>query len=120
MRVPETTTTLIFSKYGPPIHFQTFLELTARAQYEVIKAVVATRGDGPVRESNLEWSEQNLHIKISRPLAQQDLTWLMVADTLEGVRIFFHGLRGWFETLITILDDTAGIVGGGTIIYGGH
>ena len=111
MRVPDTTTSLIFSKYGPPIHFQTFLDLTAKAQYQVVKAVAAAHGDGPVPQANFEWDQDKLYIRISRPLAQQDLTWLILADTLEGLRLFFGSLQGWFQTSITILDDTAGPVG---------
>lgn len=72
-------------------------------------------GDGPVLQPNFEWSERKLYIRISRPLAQEDLTWFMLANTLEGVRHFFDGLRGWFETEITILDDTAGPVGSGSV-----
>lgn len=118
MRVPDTTTSLIFSKYGPPIHFQTFLDLAAEAQYQIVHAVVAAHGDGHVPQPNFEWSKDRLYIRISRPLAQQDLTWLMLADTLEGSRAFFSGLHGWFETSITILDDTAGPVGSGSITFG--
>lgn len=117
MRVHDTTTSLIFSKYGPSIHFQTFLELIAKAQYQIIGAVTAAHGDGPVSQPNFEWSEKRLYLRISRPLAQQDLTWLMLADTLEGLREFFDGLQGWFETSITILDDTAGPVGEGAITF---
>ncbi|KAM0801908.1 hypothetical protein BDR22DRAFT_887961 [Usnea florida] len=118
MRVHDTTTSLIFSKYGPPIHFQTFLELVAKAQYQIVQAVIAAHGDGPVLQRNFEWSEKGLYLRISRPLARQDLTWLMLADTLEGVRDFFNGLQGWFETSITILDDIAGPVGDGIIAFG--
>lgn len=64
----------------------------------------------------MEWSEKRLYISVSRPLAREDLTWLMLADMLEGVRVFF-GVQGWFETEITILDDTAGPVGGGRIFF---
>ena len=117
MRVPDTTTSLIFSKYGPAIHFQTFLDLAAKTQYQLIKAVIAAGGDGPVSQPNYEWSEKKLCFRISRPVAQEDLTWLILADTLEGVRLFFDGW-GWFETSITILDDTAGPVGDGSITYG--
>ena len=116
MRVRDTTTSLIFSKYGPPIHFETFLNLIARAQYQIGRAVVAAHGDGPVPQPNLQWSEGRLYIRISRPLAQEDLTWLMLADTLEGLRCFF-GHYGWFETSITILDDTAGPVGSGSVTF---
>lgn len=56
-------------------------------------------------------------MRISRPLAQTDLTWLMLADSLEGLRAFFDGLSGWFETEITILDDTAGPVGSGCVTF---
>ena len=118
MRVHDTTTSLIFSKYGPPIHFQTFLELIAKAQYQILQAVIAAHGDRPVLQPNFEWSEKRLYLRISRPLAREDLTWLMLADTLEGLRDFFDGLQGWFETSITILDDTAGPVGDGSITFG--
>ena len=117
MRVHDTTTSLIFSKYGAPIHFQTFLDLIATAQYHVAKAIAAAHGDKAVEESNFEWSENRLYIRISRPLAREDLTWLMLTDTLEGLRVFFGGSHGWFETSITILDDTAGPVGDGTITF---
>ena len=118
MRVPGTTTSLIFSKYGPPIHFQTFLELIAKTQYQLIGEIIAAHGDGPVQQPYFEWSEKKLHIMIRRPLALHDLTWMMLADTLEGLRGFFDGRHGWFETSITILDDTAGPVGEGSISYG--
>ena len=114
MHVPDTTTSLIFSKYGPPIHFQTFLELVAKAQYQIIKDIIAAHGDGPVSPLRFVWSEKGLCISISRPLARQDLTWMMLADTMEGLRLFFDE-RGWFETSITILDDTAGPVGDGRV-----
>ena len=110
MRVHDTTTSLIFSKYGPPIHFQSFLELIAKTQYQLVGAIATARGDGPVPQSHFEWSEKDLYIKISRPLAKNDLTWLMLADTLEGLMLFFD-VYGWFATSITILDDTAGPVG---------
>ena len=117
MRVPGTTTSLIFSRYGPSIHFHYFLELIAITQYQLIGAITAAHGDGPVHQSNFEWSENRLFIRISRPLAQEDLTWSMLADTLEGLRVFFDGLQAWFETSITILDDTAGPVGDGSIFF---
>ena len=118
MRVPDTTTSLIFSKYGPPIHFQTFLEIIGKAQYQLIHGVVAARGDGPVPQTKFEWSDKMLYIRIGRSVAQEDLTWLMVADTLEGLRLFFDGLQGWFELSITILDDIAGPVGEGSVSFG--
>ena len=116
MRVPGTTTSLIFSKYGPAIHFQTFLELIAIAQYQIIGEIIAAHGDGPVPRTIVEWSEKKLYIRFSRPLARDDLTWMMLADTLEGLRVFFD-TRGWFETSITILDDTAGPVADGSVAY---
>lgn len=116
MRVAGTTTSLIFSKYGPPIHYATFLELICRAQYQIVQGIAAARGDGPVPQPNFEASRGTLFVKIGRPLAKSDLTWLMLADTIEGLRAFFDG-RGWFETRITVLDDTAGPVGWGNVGY---
>lgn len=95
----------------------TFLDLTAKAQYQVTKAVIAARGDGPVSRPKFVWSEKDLRMGIGRSFAQRDLTWLMLTDTLEGVRLFYNGLQEWFETSITILDDTAGPVGDGRITY---
>ena len=117
MRVHDTTTSLIFSKYGVPIHFETFLDLIAKAQYEVVKAIAAAHGDKAVEESNFEWSEDGLYIRINRPLAREDLTWLMLTDTLEGLRVFFGGSHGWFETGLTILDATGGPVGDGYLTF---
>lgn len=68
-------------------------------------------------QPNLEWSKRKLYVRISRPLAQLDLTWLILAETLEGMRGFFGGSRGWFETEVTILDDTVGIVGWGSVKF---
>ena len=115
MRVPGTTTSLIFGKYGPPVHSQTILELIARAQYRTVQAVAAARGDGPIQLPSLFFSEKSLHLKIGRTPNDYSLTWLMLANTLEGVRLFFHRLQGWFETEFTILDDTAGPVAQGSL-----
>lgn len=117
MRVPDTTTSLIFSKYGLPVHYSTVLDLVAKAQYEIIRDIIAVRGDGPVAPARFEWVDKSLHIVLSRPLAREDLTWMMLADTVEGLRVFFDGLQGCFETSITILDDTAGPVGNGWLFY---
>ena len=114
MRIPDTTTSLIFSKYGPPVYFATVLNLIAKAQYQIGRAIAGAHGDGPISQPNVEWSEGNLYVRVSRPLAQEDLTWLMLEDTLEGLRLFYV-LYGWFETSITILDDAEGPVGSGSV-----
>lgn len=115
MRVPGTTTSLIFGKYGPPVHFQTILELIARAQYRIVVAVAAARGDGPIQLPSIAFSEKSLRLSVTRPPNDYNLTWLMLANTLDGVRLFFHRLQAWFETEITILDDTEGPVGQGSL-----
>ena len=115
MRVHDTTTSIIFSNYGTPTHAQTFLELIANAQYQVIQEVVAAHGDGPVLQPEWEWYENSLYLRI---IAREYMTWLMLADTVEGLRNFFDGLQGWFETRFTILDDTAGPVGEGIVTFG--
>ena len=66
------------------------------AQYHVVKVIAAGYGDKSVQESSFEWSEDGLYTRISRPLAREDLTWLMLTDTLEGLRVFFGGSHGWF------------------------
>lgn len=79
--------------------------------------MASARGDGPVPRTNVQWREKRLYISVSRPLARDDLTWLMLADMLEGLRVFFGGERGWgwFETGVTILDDEKGPVGDGRV-----
>ena len=61
------------------------------------------------------WLEKKLAIKIRRSPINEYFTWLMLADALEGIRIFFDNLQGWFESRVAILDDTAGLVAEGMI-----
>ena len=91
------------------------LELIAQVQYRTIHAVVAARGDGPILQSTLLLSEKSLRLGISRTPKDYSFTWLMLADTLDGLRLFFDRFQGWFETEILILDDTAGPVGQGSL-----
>ena len=56
--VPSTTTSLFFSGFSSPIvHFEQnkLLDLAGSAQYEIVKAVAANKGDGPVPMPNLMW-----------------------------------------------------------------
>ena len=117
MRVPGTKTYLIFCRYGDAIRTQIFLDLVAKAQYQLVETLAAARGDGPAPQQMFEWSDQGLLIRIGRPRAQLDLTWLMLADMLEGLRVFFAKMKGWFETSITIIDDTAGPVASGYLTF---
>ncbi len=54
---------------------------------------------------------------LSLPFAQLDLIWSMLADTLPGLRVFMIKY-GWFETMITVLNDTPGPVGYGRVEHG--
>ena len=81
----------------------------------MVKFVVATRGDGSVSRRSSKRVEDRLTIINHGLSAHQDLTWLMLADSLNGIRVFFRRLQRWLETEITILDDIARIVGNGTI-----
>ena len=115
LRVPDTTTTLIFSKYGPPLDLLSIANLLAKAQYALIRSIIAASGDGPVSQLRYEWTEGRTFMRIWRSSGANYLTWLMMTDTVEGVRVFFDDLRGCFEMQVTILDDTAGVVGGGSV-----
>ncbi len=79
--------------------------------------MIKSRGDGPVPAPIYEWSHGRLNVKIVRPLASQDLTWLMLANSLEGLKDFFDEY-GWFVCQITVLDDTLGPVATGSVEYG--
>ncbi len=117
MRVSGSTTSLIFSKYGQPIDSSGFYRIITWAQYVIIQGVIKSRGDGPVPAPIYEWSHGRLNVKIVRPLASQDLTWLMLANSLEGLKDFFDEY-GWFVCQITVLDDTLGPVATGSVEYG--
>ncbi|KAG7005698.1 hypothetical protein G7Y79_00018g045050 [Physcia stellaris] len=116
-RVPDTATSLILSHYGRSVDRIPFLALTATTQYKLVQEAVAAQGDGPVPRQHMHWNRRDLYLHVQRPLRQRDLTWLMVADTVEGLRLFFERAHAWFELRITILDDTAGVVGSGSLEY---
>ena len=44
------------------------------------------------------------------------MTWLMLAQTLEGIVQFMEDY-GWIAVKFTVLDDEAGPVGTGTLLY---
>lgn len=117
MRVPHTTTTLVFGRYGPSIDPYVGLNLIAGAQYQMIQHIVEARGDGPASDVYFQWVQNRLYIEVRRLRVEEVLTWLMLADMLEGVRLFFRMQGWWFETAITLLDDTAGLVASGQIVF---
>ena len=89
--------------------------MIAQGQYRTVRAAVAAQGDGPILQPTLLFSENSLRLRITRTSKEYNFTWLMLADTLDGVRLFFDRLQGWFETEITILDETVGPVGRGSL-----
>lgn len=117
IRVQGTTTSLILSKYGPPIDEIRFYKIMTRAEYIIIQGVIHAHGDGPVPSPNYDWSQGRLYVRFVRPLASQDLTWLMLASSLEGLKDFFDEY-GHFECQITVLDDMLGPVATGSVEYG--
>ena len=72
-------------------------------------------GTAPVPEVRYQWDEGRTAIKISRPMARAGLTWLDMADTVEGIRLFFEQCGAWFELQFEILDDDEGPVGTGWV-----
>ena len=113
-RVPGTTTSLIFSKYGTAIERERLLSILVRAQYSVVKSVVAARGDGPIPQPNLKWNFARLYVSVNQQL---EMTWLMLADTLTGIEDFMQDY-GYVTVQFTVLDDTAGPVGSGNVGLG--
>lgn len=118
MRVAGTPTSLIFSKYGSGLYFGTCLDLISKAQYQIVRGIALSRGDAPVPQPDFIWTQERLEVTISRPFAQLDLTWLMLADALEGLRVFLIRY-GWFETEVDVLDDRKGPVAHGRVEYRG-
>lgn len=61
--VPSTSTSLLFSGFSAPfVHFEQskLLDLAANAQYEIVQAVAANRGDGPVPAPNMMWCSRGV------------------------------------------------------------
>ena len=116
-RVAGTTTSIILSKYGRLIDRLGFYRLIVNAQYAIIQGVLGAHGDQPVPAPNYDWSYGRLFVHLVRPLASQELTWSMVANTLRGLQDFYDNY-GWFECDIVVLDDTLGPVATGSVRYG--
>jgi len=59
-RVVDTTTSLIFKNFRSPIKRidpSRLFAVTGSAQYDIVKAIVANHGDGPVTPYNFEWHQ---------------------------------------------------------------
>ena len=44
------------------------------------------------------------------------MKWLMLAQTFQGILQFMEGF-GWIAVKFTVLDNEAGLVGTGTLVY---
>ncbi len=84
-----------------------------RAQYEIVKSVVANGGDGPIAQPNFEWKNNWTFLRMGH-LLEDKLTWLMLAQAVHGAMDWGYSIA-MITTQITILDDDAGVVGSGSL-----
>lgn len=79
-----------------------------------MNAVVEARGDGPIAQPTFEWRHGRLYVRMEHQL---ELTWLVMAQALHGILDFGdeYGFRG---CVFTVLDDTKGVVGSGSVGLG--
>lgn len=51
-----------------------------------------------------------------QPSRGRRMKWLMLAETFKGILQFMEEI-GWIAVKFVVLDDEAGIVGTGTLVY---
>lgn len=121
MRIRDTTITIIFGKYGKPpsardalSYRDTLLYLLFRAQAEIVKNVVANRGDGAIPTPNIIWRHARHFVTVNQHL---QLPWSTLSQSLTGLMDFYD--RYYVTTLsVMILEDKAGILGELTVGMG--
>ncbi|KAF6236260.1 hypothetical protein HO173_005891 [Letharia columbiana] len=114
LRVHGTTTSLVFGKYTAPVSPFDLVGIVEKAQFEIVQSVVKARGDAPIAQPTFEWRHGRLYVRVEHELA---LTWLVMAEALHGLRDFGDEY-GFWGLSFTVLDDTAGIVGSGSVGVG--
>ncbi len=80
--------------------------------------MVEARGDGPIAQPTFEWRHGRTYVRVEqRDLAGGGLSWVVLAEALHGVREFGETF-GVFGVRFTVLDDTVGVVGSGSVGVG--
>lgn len=117
VHLPDSTTVVKFTKFGQAIQLVTLLELIARKQYHLIRAIAQAGGDGPATERDQMWVQQPGPVVIRISPASQDITLsrLRLAEMLEGIRLFFLRQPGAYRVSITVMDKED-VVGIGSIV----
>lgn len=114
MHIVGTKTSIIFSKYGQKLLPKTVLDLCFEAQNQIVDALVANHGDGPMPwRLSPSWWSANTQVKIS---AGKVMSWSMLAHAFKGI-VQFMDTYGYMALKFDVLDDDSGIVGRGSIIY---
>lgn len=112
MRINDTTTQLMFSRFSNPqipITPYDYVNVALDAALSIVPRIVQAHGDGQVPDEVPDWVLGNAHITINN--RDKELTWLMVYDTIQGIVEF--GMKFGYMAIdsIVILDDTKGPVG---------
>jgi len=84
-------------------------------RYEIVQGAIKARGDAPIAQPNFEWHLGRLHVRLNNP--NLELTWMVMSEAIQGLRMWGWDV-GFITTEFTILDDTVGPVGSGTIGMG--
>lgn len=84
---------MIFSKYGGQLSRADVIDVCFAAQSEVVEAVVANNGNGPVTSLQVQYWAGNMYMKIRPHSDQTGMTWLMLSQTLKGVVQFMETYR---------------------------
>ena len=115
-RIHGTSTSLILGKYGARVSALDLVGIVAKAQYQIVNAVVRARGDGPVEQPTFEWRHGRLYVRVEQQ-HRLELSWLVMAEALSGVLEFGYTF-GFFGCEFTVLEDTVGVVGSGSVGVG--
>ncbi|KAL6714792.1 hypothetical protein ACLMJK_007052 [Lecanora helva] len=114
IKVDGTDTTLTFHNWKSRLTLvgeTDFLDMTYIALDSTFNAVVAARGDGPIGQISLEWASTSGDAFLAVNNEYRQMTWLMLAATIQGIRTFGKTVGYYAIPYIIIYDDLQGPVG---------
>ena len=84
-------------------------------RFEIVQAVIQNKGDGKIPQPNFIWRQGRTYVTLNND--NLDLTWGIMSEVLQGIRSWGWNIA-WIAADFTILHQTEGILGSGTIGIG--
>ncbi len=90
----------------------TLAGIVEKAQYEVVKSVIAAKGDAEIAQPTFEWRHGRLYVRMEQE--RLEMRWETMAEALHGL-MEFGWMFAFVECEVTVLDDGQGVVGRGSV-----